>query len=128
MAQICKQCVAEVTNAVGRLAEVTEGLKNAGVNICSVCAWVEGEKGKLLLVGEDAEKACEQIGAVCEKCEWREVVCVEVDNRPGGLNAVARTLADAGVGIHIVFATAGHGEKAVVVLDTTDNAKAVEVL
>ena len=56
------------------------------------------------------------------------MVCVEVANEPGGLNAVARKLADAGIGIHVVFATAGHGEKAIVVLDTTDNAKAVEVL
>ena len=53
MAQICKQCVAEVDDAVGKLAEVTDGLKDAGVNICSICAWVEGGKGKLMLVAED---------------------------------------------------------------------------
>ncbi len=128
MAEICKQCVAEVPNKVGRLAEVTDKIKEAGVNIRAICAWVEGERGKLLLVAEDPEKACQCISEVCEKCEWSEVVCVKVANEPGALNVIARKLADAEIGINMVQATAGDAEEAVVILDTTDNAKAAEIL
>lgn len=128
MAEICKQCVAEVPDAVGRLAEVTDKIKEAGVNICAICAWVEGDRGKLLLVADEPEKACEAVSATCEKCEWSEVVCVKVANEIGALNGIAHKLADAGIGIKMVQATAGHAKEAVILLNTTDNAKAAEIL
>ncbi len=128
MAQICRQCVAEVSDKVGRLAEVTDKIKEAGVNICCICAWVEGDRGKLLLVAEDPDKACECLHEICDRCEWGEVVCVKAPNEVGALNAIAHKLADAGIGIEIVFATAGHGDEGIIVLNTTDNAKAVEIL
>jgi len=128
MAEICRQCVAEVANQVGRLAEVTDKIKDAGVNIRAICAWVEGDRGKLLLAAEDPDKACECLSGVCEKCDLSEVVLVKVANEPGALNVIAHKLADEGIGINMVQATAGEGPEAVILLDTTDNAKAAEIV
>ena len=62
-----------------------------------------------------------------ECCELGEVVCVKAANTPGTLNEIAHKLADASIGIDRVYATV-EGDQATVVLKTTDNAKAAEIL
>jgi len=128
MAQICKQIQVEVANEVGKLAQLTDRIKDAGVNICCACAWVEGDRGKLTMVTEDHEKALSAIQDTVDSCETGEVVCVSIANRLGALNEIARKLADAGINIKSVYATTGHAEEATIVLTTTDNAKAAEIL
>jgi hypothetical protein len=43
-------------------------------------------------------------------------------------DAAARKLADAGIAIRLVYATAGEGAEASIVMQTSDNAKAAKVL
>ena len=128
MAEIRKECSVTTADKVGKLAEITDKVKAAGVNIIALCAWTEGGTGRLVMVAEDAAKACDAIQPVVDKCEWGEAVCVKVANKPGALEEVAKKLADAGVGIEMCYATAPKGESATIVLHTTDNAKAVKVL
>ncbi len=128
MAQVCKEIRITTADKVGKLAEVTDKIKAAGVNICALCAWVEGQTGKLLLVTEDNDKACAAASDAVDRCEVGEVVCVTVANKPGALNEVARKLADAGIGVDLCYATSAHGDKASVILSTTDNAKAAKLL
>jgi len=127
MATRCNCCMLTVDDKVGTLAEISGKLKEAGVNILAVCAWVEGDTGKLLACTDDDEKACEVFKTFGE-CGWIDVVCVEADNRPGGLGDIARKLGDAGINIDIVFATVTDAPKARVVLKTSDNAKAAELV
>ena len=128
MAQICRQIQVEVADKVGKLAEVTDKVKQAGVNIFALCAWVEGGRGHLTMVTEDNEKACAAVKGVVDKCEFGEVVCLQAPNEPGALNAVAQKLAKVGIGIQTIYATAGKAEEATVVMITDDNAKAAEIL
>jgi hypothetical protein len=127
MADRCNCCMVTVDDKVGILADVADKLKEAGINILAICAWTEGDTGKLLACTDDDEKACE-IFKEFGDCGWMDVLCVEADNQPGGLGDVARKLADAGINIDIVFATVTDGPKARVVLKTTDNAKAAELI
>jgi len=128
MAQVCKQCVVDVADAVGKLAEVTDKVKEAGINILATCAWVEGDRGHMVLLAGDAEKACAALTPAVDKCEYQEVVCVKVPNNVGALNEVAHKLTDAGIAISAVYATPGDADQATVVLATSDNAKAAEIL
>jgi hypothetical protein len=129
MAKICKQCRATTEDKVGKLAEVTGKVKAAGINIQGLVAWVEGDTGHLLLLADDAEKACQAVqDSGVKSCDSDEVVCVQVANQPGALNAVAGKLADAGIGIDLVYATAAEGGQATIVLRTSDNAKAAELI
>ncbi len=128
MAKICRQIKVVVPDAVGKLAEVTGKIKAAGVNINAMVAWVHEGKGHLLLVSDDAEKACQAVKPVVEKCEFGEVVCTSIPNKAGTLNAAATILSQSNIGIKMAYATAGSGDKVTLVLDTQDNAKAAKLL
>ena len=129
MATVCKQMRLEVADKVGRLAEITEKIKDAGVNILALCAWTEDGRGHLMMVTDDNTKACEAIGESVDKCDREtDCLCVNVPNKPGALNEVARKLAEAGIGIEVCFATPGSAEQATIILITDDNGRAQEVL
>jgi hypothetical protein len=128
MAELHKECRITTADKVGKLAEVTDKVKAAGVNIVALCAWTEGNTGHLLMVAEDPDKACQAVQPVVDKCEQGEVVCVKVANKPGALEEVSRKLADAGVGIELCYATTVGGDQAAIVLHTTDNAKAAGIV
>ncbi len=128
MAQLCKSIKASMPDEVGRLAGVTAALKEEGVNILALCAWTEDGTGKLLMVTDANEKACARVQGMAGECGWAECVCVKAPNTPGALHDVATKLADAGINIEIVYATAGDAAEATLVLFTGDNAKAAELL
>ena len=127
MAEIRKQIMVRVADAVGKLAELTGTLKTAGVNIVAACAWTEGEKGQMLLVTDDNDKAVAALSGQVEQCETSDVVVATVADEVGALNAAAGKLAAAGIAIKACYATTVGGQ-AMIVLDTADNAKAAEIL
>lgn len=128
MAEICTQCMASVGDRVGLLAEVTDKVKAVGVNILAICAWREGDTGKVLLVTSDNQAACQAISPLVDECSFGEVVCAKVANEPGGLDAAAAKLAEAGIGIKLVYASPGDAPDATIVFDTDDNARAAELI
>ena len=128
MAELTRQCNATVSNSIGKLAEVTDKLKDAGVNILAMCAWGEGDVGHLMLVADDPQKACESISPAVDECGWDEVVRVHATNTPGALNEIAHKLADAGIDIAFTYASTTDAADAVIILNTSDNAKAAEIL
>ncbi len=128
MAQQVEFIKASVGDKVGRLAEVTAKAKDAGVNILAICAWTEGETGKVLMVTDDNQKACAAVSEVVDDCEFAPGVCVKLPNQPGALNGIARILADAGINVELVYATAGDADEVTVVLHTSDDAKAAELI
>ncbi len=127
MAKICKQIRAEVPDQVGKLAELTGKLAEAGVNILAAAAWVAGGRGQIRLITDDNDKACEAIKGAVDSCEIGEALCVSLPNEAGELNKVVKAIGDAGISIRSVHASAA-GEKTLVVLQTADNAKAAELI
>jgi len=127
MAKPCKSCFLTVENEVGKLAAVTAKLGDAGLNIHAICAWTEGNVGKLIACTDDNEKACEVFKTFGD-CGWKEGITLMADNRAGALQEIAATLADAGIDIDLIYATATDGPTARVVLYTSDNAKAADLV
>jgi len=127
MAEIGKQIHAEVEDKVGKLAELTDKIAEAGVNILAVAAWAEGQRGHILLVTDDNEKACQAIRPVVANCEFKEAICVNLPNEVGALGKVAHKLAEAGIGIEMMHASAA-GAAVLAVLGTSDNARAAELI
>ncbi len=128
MADLCKEINATVANKVGLLADATDKVKEAGVNITGLCAWVDGDKGYLRMITADNDKVCQALSPLTESCEMDEAVVVKAANTPGALNEIARKLADAGIDINLIYATVTDEPEATVILKTTDNAKAAEIL
>ncbi len=116
-------------NKKGRLAEVTEALARKGVNIRAASIADTIDYGLLRLIVSDPVQARQALAEAGFSASETEVLAVEVEDRPGGLAAIIRCLADAGINIEYLYAFVGKsGEKAIVVLRSEDTERAREVL
>jgi len=128
MAKTVEQLKIQVADKVGKLAEITQALKKAGVNIIAANAWVQEGEGFMYLVADNIDKAAKALDPVVDSCDsGGKAICTEVPNTPGALNEVAKKLADAGIAINLCYATTA-GNRAMIVLDTSDNAKAAKII
>lgn len=92
----------------GTLAAMGEALGKAGVNIDGLGGFAVEGKGMLHILVEDAAAARRALkGAGIEVGEERDVLILDVDDRPGELGKVCRRLANAGVNINLLYPTTG---------------------
>jgi hypothetical protein len=110
----------------GELARLGEVTGQAGVNILGMCALTGEGKGYIhLLVADDrasaARGALEDAGMGV--ADAREVLVVDIEDRPGTLGEMARRFADSSVNIELAYTTFG-GVKLVVATDDLDAARA----
>ena len=88
----------------GILAELGEALGGAGVNIEGFCGWASGGTGTLHLLVEDAaaaRSALEQAGF--QVTADRDVLVVNIEDRPGALGVIARRVAGADVSLDLAY-------------------------
>jgi hypothetical protein len=109
----------------GTLAQLTEVLSQAGVNVQGCCGQQFGPEGIIHLLVEDAagaRRAAEEAGFTVRL--EREVLVAPIEDRPGGLARLLGPLADAGVNADLLYlATASR-----VVIGVADVARAQAVL
>jgi hypothetical protein len=93
-------------NSPGTLADIAEALGQAGINIEGVCGFVNAGRGVGHLLVQDPAAARRALSGICEVGEERDVLVVDLEDRPGTLGSVARKLAAAGVNVEVVYLTA----------------------
>jgi len=96
--------VIDVENTPGALAEVAAAISDAGVNISAATCIGTGERAELHILVPHAEAARHSlaISHVAVSRE-REVVVVDVEDRPGVLADLTRRIAAAGVNLDLVY-------------------------
>ena len=104
----------------GTLAEACEALGRAGVNIDGCCE-IEGYFHVLVEDVDAARRALEGCG--CDVGTARDVLVLNVVDRPGAAGEVLRRIADAGVNIEFLYLTTS-GPRLVVGADDVDRARA----
>lgn len=88
----------------GTLADMGEILGKAGINIEGICATKKNGDGAIHILVEDSAGARQALkGKGIEVTAERDVLVIEIENRPGTLGEVARKLANAGVNIEVVY-------------------------
>jgi len=96
--------VIDVENEPGALARVAAAISDAGVNIAAATCVGPGDRAELHVLVPHAEAAKHALAishlAVTRE---REVVVVEVDDRPGVLADLTRKIARAGVDLDLVY-------------------------
>ncbi|GAB6144981.1 ACT domain-containing protein [Desulfocicer niacini] len=116
-------------NKAGRLAEVTAILRDANVNIRALSLADTTDFGILRLIvnnNEMAEKALKAQGFTVGKTN---VLAVEVDDAPGGLNNVLDPLTAQGVNVEYMYAFANpHGKNAIMIFRFDNIDKAIAIL
>lgn len=110
----------------GELARLGEIMGAGGVNIRGLAAFTGEGRGFIhLLVDDDmAGRAVEDLQrAGMGVADAREVLVVDVDDRPGSLGELARELAEANVNVDLAYTTFG-GIRIVIATDDLENARA----
>ncbi len=96
--------VIDIENTPGALAEVAAAISDAGVNIAAATCLGAGKSAELHILVPHAEAAKHALAishlAVSRE---REVVVVEVQDRPGVLADLTRKIAEAGINLELVF-------------------------
>ena len=126
--QIRNEVMFKAPTRVGLLADVTEALDKAGVNILAIGAYDKGDNGEFLLITSDNKLAYEALSKVRGEMDMQPVVAAEVPNEPGELARIARVLADHDINVSQVFATSIDGEDKVLIVFTADCEADVVVL
>jgi hypothetical protein len=96
--------VIDIENTPGALADVAAAISDAGVNIAAATCVGTGDRAELHVLVKHAEAARHSLAishlAVSRE---REVVVVDVEDRPGVLADLTRKVAKAGVNIDLVY-------------------------
>ena len=96
--------VIEIENSAGALAKVAAAISDAGVNIAAATCVGPGARAELHILVRHAEAARRALAishlAVTRE---REVVVVDVEDRPGVLADLTRKIAKAGVDLDLVY-------------------------
>jgi hypothetical protein len=115
-----------LTDEPGQLAKLGQSMGEAGVNIQGMCAFTGEGRGIIHVLVDDAV-AGRAVVALKHNgmgvADQREVLVVDVENRPGSLGELALELAEAGVNIELLYTTYG-GVKLVIATDDLENARA----
>jgi hypothetical protein len=107
----------------GTLADLGEALGKAGINIEGGCGFPCEGKGVIHILVEDAaaaRQALEEAGI--EVRGERQVLVLEIEDRPGALGEVSRRIANAGVNIDLAYLASNN--RLVLGVDDLDKARA----
>jgi len=124
-----KQISVFVENKAGRLADLTELLGGAGVDLRALWFADTAEFGILRVIVDKADVAVETLKQAGIIASVTDVLAVGVSDTPGALSKVLRILADEGVSVEYTYAFISRKEgKAYVILRVDDNEKAIASL
>ena len=120
---MAKDLTVVLENRPGTLADMAAALGRANINIDGLCGFVHQDQGVFHVLVEDAVSArrtFEEEGI--EVSGEREVLVMEIEDRPGVLGDLAQKLAAAGVNIELSYLAAN--SRLVLGCDDLDGARA----
>ena len=118
-----------VENKPGRIERVTEIMAKANVNIRAFTVMGTYEYGVMKFLVDKPDKALEVLKAQGISANKREIIAILMDDRPGGLNRVARIFSQHKVNIEDAYGFVIEDKKrAVMVVDVEKIAEAEKIL
>jgi len=126
---ICKQYSVFLENRVGALAELCRLISDRSINLLGICAIDTVEEAVLRIVAEDEAGTLSALRSAGFRVVETEVLLVELDNVPGATGKMATRLAEAGINIDYIYASAHpDAQKAHLILRTHQLTEARNVL
>ena len=124
-----KQVSIFLENKKGRLAEVTRLLSDEKINIRALSLADTTDFGVLRLIVSDADKCFRILKANGFVAQMTDVIAVEIEDQPGGLNAVLEALDESDINIEYMYAfVEKKSDKAIVIFRIDKIQAAVETL
>ncbi len=121
-----KEIIATMPNKIGMLAEVTDAITSAGVNILAICAYAMEGQAKFMMLTSDNGKAMNALKMRKISAEEVDAISVSLSNKVGAAKELADRIAKAGIDISYCYGSTGNGSEALLVLATKDINKALE--
>lgn len=126
---IIKQLSVFVENRLGRMAEITEVISGAGVDIRALSIADTSDFGILRLIVDKPDKAMEALSAANITVSLTDVIGVGIDDTPGAFAKVIRFMADAGISIDYMYAFISRTDsQAFVIMRIADPQKGVGLM
>ena len=126
---IIKQISIFVENKAGRLAEITETIAGAGIDIRALSIADTTDFGILRLIVDKPEEAALTLKEAGLTVSITNVIAVGIDDTPGAFSVPMRVLADAGIDVEYMYAFISRDtKKAYVILRVADNDVAAKAL
>jgi hypothetical protein len=124
---MAKQFVVQLENRPGAMATLAETLAARGVDLRAIGGGSIGDSGHVIMTtaDDDTTRAVLQEGAYT--FVEGEAILAEVDDRPGGMARIARSLSDAGVNIlgHLFLGRWGDRATFTFVVDDPEKARPI---
>jgi len=123
-----KDFVVQLTHSPGELADVTNALSLAGVNIKSLAAMnIEG-RAQVRIIPDDFEAARSALRERNIRFEEHDVTKVLLENKAGELTGVAAKLAEAGLNLEAIYLVGVADDLIEFAIVADDDKKAKKVL
>jgi len=119
-----EQLTVFLENQAGRLAEVTKILKDRNINLQGFSTTEARDYGILRLVVSDVELARQSLKEAGFTTHLTDVICVEVEDKPGELYKILDILARESINIDYIYVIAGTR----IVLSVSDISRTEEIL
>ena len=124
---MANQFVVQLKNEPGAMASLAEALASRGVDLRAIGGGGIGGSGHVIMTTADDEATRAVLEAGAYTFIEGESILAEVDDRPGGMARIARSLADAGVNIygHLFLGRWGDRAMFAFVVDNPDLARPI---
>jgi hypothetical protein len=124
---MANQFVVQLKNEPGAMATLAEALAARGVDLRAIGGGGIGGSGHVIMTTADDEATRVVLDAGGYTFIEGESILAEVDDRPGGMARIARSLADAGVNIygHLFLGRWGDRAMFAFVVDDPDRARPI---
>ncbi len=121
---MAKDLTVILEDRLGTIADMGEALGKAGINIEGCCGFPSEGKGVMHILVEDVAAARRELQqAGLEVRGERQVLVLEVEDRPGVIGDVTRRIAKAGVNVDLIYLATN--TRLVIGADDLDKARAV---
>jgi hypothetical protein len=117
-----------LSNKMGQLTAVTGLLAKADVNIMALRAAEAGSNAEFVLAVKNPAKGKKALTPLGVDIKETDALCVQVPNKAGRIEKVAKKLSAAGVNIQTTWGTAFTGKTASAIFTTSDDKKAMAAL
>ncbi len=124
MAGHLKELRVTLEDRPGSLAKLAEALGTGGVNIDAISAQTSGGSGDIRILVADTQAARKALDAAGIRVQSeREMVFVDLDDKPGSLAAIARKLSDKNINVDAIYVVGSAGGKKQLAIGVSDAAK-----
>lgn len=126
--KIIKQISLFAENKPGRLANIAENFRKAGINIRAFTIAEAGDFGIIRMVVDKPDAAHEVLHDAGFTVSETNVMGVEMQDIPGGLGKIADVLSEKSINIDYAYAFVTKTEKALLILRVSDIEGAIKTL